>query len=285
MLRIIFIILIGIFLVVFGCSRQDGYNVLARVGNRIISLKEVNDRIAKLPSYYQTLVANNRKKFLDDLIVEELFYEEAVRDGLHREKETQDVIKEAKKKILIARLIKKEVEDRIVIDADAARGYYEDHKDEFRTHDMYRASHILLADQQEAEAALREINSASGNFEETARAKTLDATSSRGGDIGFFARGQLVPEFEALCLKMNVGDPCRIVKTQFGYHIVKLTDKRPSSTEEFEKVRGPIEDRLKREKRKELFNKLVSGLKEKYKVRIEEEVYKLLDEEPKSDAE
>ncbi len=281
MMRIILTLTIGLFLLAFGCARSDGNSVLAKVGNRVISLQEVTSRISKLPSYYQTLVANNKKRFLDDLIVEELFYEEAIRDGLHRERETQDVIKEAKKKILIARLIKKEVEDRIAVGADAALGYYNGHKDEFKTQEMYRASHILVASAQEAEEILKEINAMGWNFEETARAKSLDATAKRGGDIGFFTRGQLVPEFEAACLKLNVNDPCGIVKTQFGYHVIKLTDKKPAAAEEFGKVRGAIEDRLKRQTRKELFNKLVASLKEKYRVRIEADVYKLLGEEPK----
>ena len=255
-----------------GCAKSADDKVIAHVGNKVISLREVNDRIAKLPAYYKTTVSRNKKRFLDDLIVEEMFYEEAVRDGLYRDRETQDVIKEARKKIIIARLIKKEVEDKIKIGEGEIKAYYEEHKDEFKAPPMWRASHILVATQQEADEVLNGVNALGWNFEEIAKARSQDATASRGGDIGFFRKGQLVPEFEEACLKMNAGDPCQIVKTQFGYHVIKLTDTRPARTEEYDQVKGAIEDHLKRLKRKDLFNKLIDDLKDKYKVRIDESV-------------
>ncbi len=266
---------------VSGCAKKDDTAVLAMVGDRVISSREFTSRIAKLPSYYQTVVARNREKFLDDLIVEEIFYEEAVRTGLTRDRETQDVIKEAKKKILIARLLKKEVEDKIRIDESEARKYYEEHKDEFKSPEMWRASHILVATEAEAQEIQNGIAALGWDFEEMAKARSRDATAKRGGDIGMFTKGQLVPEFEEACMKLEVGSPCEIVKTQFGYHVIKVTEKVPTMAEEFGKVRSSIEDQLRRARRKILFNELIANLKKKYNVKVETDALKEMAEKSK----
>ena len=273
------IIFILVSTLAFGCARQEAKGVLARVGDRVITLEEFNSRLRKIPQYYQAIVSRNKKKFLDDLIVEEIFYDEAVRSGLHRDRETQDVIKEAKKKILIAKLIQERVEAKVSVDEKTLREYYDGHRDEFRAPEMTRASHILVASQEEAEDLLKKINSNELDFEEAARSKSLDATAKRGGDVGYFTKGQIVPEFEEACLALKAGDPCQIVKTQFGYHVIKVTDRKPERVEEFETVKSAIKDRLKREKRKELFNKLISDLKDKYRVKVEDGVYETLGEE------
>lgn len=271
MKNIIIYVVTACLCVSLGCARREDDKVLVRVGNRVISLREAKEKMARLPAYYQTIVSRDKKKFLDDLIAEELFYEEAVRQDLLKDKETQDVIREAKKKIVIAKLIKKEVEDKVRVDDDAVKKYYEEHKGEFMSPEMWRASHVLVASGEEAQEIAKGINSGALKFEEVAGSRSLDATAKRGGDIGYFAKGQLVPEFEEACFSLNVGDPCQIVRTQFGYHVIKLTDRRPGKAEELEKVRAAIIDRLRRNAKKDLFGEFISNLREKYKVEVEED--------------
>jgi peptidyl-prolyl cis-trans isomerase C len=229
-----------------------------------------------MPSYYQNIVDRNKKRFLDEMIVETMFYEEAVRKGIGRDHEIKEIIKEAEKKILIAKLIKSEVEDKIEVKDDEVRNFYEAHKDDFKTPELWRASHILVATEEEAKS-IRDDISKGASFEELARTRSMDATASRGGDIGYFRQGQLVPDFEKACLELKTGDLSDIVHTQFGYHVIKLTDKKEPAAEAFEKVRQKIEDELKKKKRSELFDNLVLKLKEKYNVHIEEDVFKSLE--------
>lgn len=261
-----------------GCGNKPSGDdrVLAKVSNRFVTLKEFKSRIAKMPSYYQNIVEKNRKRYLDELIVEMLFYEEAIRDGLDRDKEVQDVINEAKKKILIAKLIKNEVEDKIKISDQEMEQFYENNKDKFQSPPMRRASHILVATEKDARDVLDEL-SKGAKFEDLAMARSMDATASRGGDVGYFRSGQVVPEFEKVCLKLNVGEVSDVVHTQFGYHVIKLTDIKEAASEDYEEVKGTIEGELKKQKRRELFDKLVLNLKGKYGVEIKEDVFETLD--------
>ena len=266
------ILILGI--TVFGCAKkQDANNkVLARVSNSVITEKDLKAKIAKMPPYYQSIVAKNPKRYIEDQIVEMLCYEEGVRKGIDRDKEVKEVVNEAKKKIVMAKLIKNEVEDKIVLTDAQIKKYYEDHKDEFKTPEMWRASHILVADEKEAKALLDDL-AKGAKFEDLAKAHSIDATASRGGDVGFFRTGQLVPEFEKAALKLKVGETGDIVRTQFGYHIIKLTDKRESGVKSYEDSKSAIETELKKEKRIELFNAFVLKLKNKYGVAVNESAF------------
>jgi peptidyl-prolyl cis-trans isomerase C len=246
------------------CSRKPTTDdrVLARVSSKVITVNDFNSKIARMPGYYRNFVEKNKKKYLDDLIVEKLFYEEAVRRGIDRDKETKEVIDDAKKKIIIAGLIKTEVDNKAVVTKDEMRKFYEAHKDEFKTPAMWRASHILVNDEKEANQILDEL-AKGASFEDLARARSTDATASRGG--------------EKACMNLNVGQTSGIVRIQFGYHIIKLTDKREAGIQSFEEAAPAIENELKRRKRSELFNNLVLSLKDKYGVEIKEDIFESLE--------
>jgi peptidyl-prolyl cis-trans isomerase C len=129
----------------------------------------------------------------------------------------------------------------------------------------------LVADEKDAKSILDDL-ARGGSFEELAKAHSIDATASRGGDVGFFREGQLVPDFEKAALKLEVGQTSGTVQTQFGYHIIKLTDKKEPGAKSYEEVKRAIEANLKKEKRTALFNALVLNLKNKYGVEVNEDV-------------
>ena len=260
-------------LILSGCGSRTSSDdrTLAKVSDSVITVKEFSSKIDKLPPYYKKLVEQNRARYLEDMIMEKLFYEAAVRKGIDRDKEVQEVVNEAKKKIVIAKLIESEVEKKVQISEEEMRKYYDEHKAEFKTPELWRASHILVATDKEAGDILDAL-AKGAKFEDLAKEKSMDATSSRGGDIGFFRAGQLVPDFEKAALKLNMGQTSDVIHTQFCYHVIKLTDKREPGAEDFEKARGKIESELKKKKRAELFDKLVTDLKNKYGVFIDEEI-------------
>jgi len=284
--RIFFImLLLGIALGLYACARKasDDDRVIARVSNKFITIKNFKSKIAKIPPYYRNVVEKNKKRYLDEVIIEMLFYEEAVRKGIGRDREIREVIDQAKKKIIIAKLIKDEVEDKVSAVDDEMRKYYEAHRDEFKTPELWRASHILVASEKEAKDILDEL-AKGANFEELAKARSTDATASRGGDVGYFREGQVIPDFEKACMKLKVGETSDIVKTQFGYHIIKLTDKKESGVQSYEEARRSIENELKRKKRSELFNKLVLSLKDKYGVEVKEDVFESMEKSHKENS-
>jgi Parvulin-like peptidyl-prolyl isomerase len=264
--------------VLSGCARESSPDdrALVTVAYKPISIKDFKIKFSKLPKYYQAVAEKNKRNLLDDMIVESLFLEDAVRKGIDKDKEIKDILIEARKKIIIAKFVKTEVDDKVKISEDEMKAYYEEHKDEFKAPEMWRASHILVASEGEAKDILTDLSKGS-IFEDIARAKSIDATSARGGDVGYFRKGQVVPEFENTCLGLSVGQTSAIVHTQFGYHIIKLTDKKDEAIEPYESAKQKIENALKLKKRDELFEKLVSSLKEKYRVRIDDDAMKNLE--------
>jgi peptidyl-prolyl cis-trans isomerase C len=128
---------------------------------------------------------------------------------------------------------------------------------------------VLVPTSEEAKEILQELNSGA-NFEEIAGSRSKDATASRGGDVGYFRAGQLVPDFEKAAIGLNVGQLSDVVHTKFGYHIIKLTDKKESAMQPYEEAKPLIENELKKKNKADMFYELIMTLKKKYGVYIDE---------------
>jgi len=265
-------------LALMGCGNKGG-DVLARINDKVMTLGEFNQRIERLPKHYRDIITGQKKKFLDELIKEELLHEEALKLGIGKDEETREVIEEAKRKIIISRLIKNEVDDKVSVSDEEIKSYYDGRSEEFMLPERWRASHILVDTLDEAEEIKERLNQGAA-FEELARERSIDTTAKREGDVGYFSKGQLVREFEDTCFALEVGEISDIVKTKFGYHIIKLTERKSPELQEFEKVEGLIKKELSREKRQGLLDKLIKGLEDKAKVTVHEE---LIDDEPREE--
>lgn len=244
-------------------------DVVATVGNETITLQEVDDRIAKMPAYYQNMLKDRKRELVEDLVLEKLFYKEAMTRGLQNDKEVKELLQEAQRKIVISKLIKDDIESKSTVSDKEVQEYYDTHKEEFAIPERWRASHILVKTQEEAKSVLDELSKGK-TFEELAKEKSQDSSAKNGGDLGYFAKGQMVPEFEEAVLKLEVGQTSGVVKTQFGYHIIKLTDKKPPEAQEFKDASPRIKNELTMKKRREAFDKLVGTLKARTKTSINE---------------
>ncbi len=245
-----------------GCGKESQHKtgVLAQVGDEVITVGDFEEKIARLPDNLRPLAENNKEAFLDNLVAEILLYNEALDKGVADNKETKELLVEARRKIMMARLVKEEVEDKINVSERDMKSYYDERKDDFMSPEMYRASHILVRSMEEAVKIADKLN-AGALFEELAKTHSMDVTNTRGGDVGFFSTGQMVPEFEDACVRLNVGEVSGPVKTQFGYHIVKLTDKKAPQPVEYDKVKQRIDMMIRTEKRRELLDQLLTRLK------------------------
>jgi len=271
----IIVVLVLVFL--SGCGKEKEA-ILAKIDDDVVTLNEFNKRISKLPEQYQQAVAKDKTRLLEDLVIELLFYKEAIRRGIDKQSDTKEVLREARKKILMAKFIEEEVEKTTSVNDAEVRDYYEENKDKFIEPEKFRASHILVKTEEKAQELL-DILSTGKDFEEVASTESMDITNKRGGDIGYFRKGQLVPEFEQACMKLEIGQVSPIVKTSFGYHIIKLTDKVPTSTKTFEEVKEKIASELLMVKRKEKFNKVIRDLKNKAYIEINYELIQDDDED------
>lgn len=267
-----------------GCAKKPSGDdkVLAMVSSQPITLKQFNAKIAKLPPYYKAIIERNRKIYLDDMIIERLFYEEAVRKGVNTDPEVVDLVNEAKRKIIISKYIQNEIDRKVKVSDLEMKEFYDSNRDDYMTPELWRASHILVSSEAQAQALRGDVEKGA-SFEELAKKYSIDATANRGGDIGYFRVGQLIPAFEKACLKLQSGEVSDVVHTQFGYHLIKLTDRREPAAESFEKVRPAIEGELRKKKREEAMNALVLDLKSRYNVIVEDDVFQTAMQGPQAD--
>jgi peptidyl-prolyl cis-trans isomerase C len=123
-----------------------------------------------------------------------------------------------------------------------------------------RARHILVETEDEAKALLDQIKGGA-DFATLAKEKSKDPGAAEGGDLGYFTKDQMVPEFAEVAFKMYPGQLSNPVKTQFGWHIIKVEDKRTKQPPEFEKVKDQIEAYLARKSQSEFISKLRQSAK------------------------
>ncbi|MEG0711910.1 MAG: peptidylprolyl isomerase, partial [Niameybacter sp.] len=145
--------------------------------------------------------------------------------------------------------------------------YFNNHKDTFRAAATARAQHILVDSKEKAEEILAEIN-AGLTFEDAAKQYSSCPSSERGGDLGEFGRGQMVPEFENAVFSMEVDEVSAPVQTQFGYHIIKLVSINSGAEPEFEATKDQVKQFLMSAKHNDIYTAKQAELKAKYTVEM-----------------
>jgi len=160
-----------------------------------------------------------------------------------------------------------------------AKDFYEKNPDKFKQDEQVRASHILVrvdpnADAKTKARAKSEIDSvlkqlkSGGDFAKLAQQHSQDGSAAQGGDLGYFPKGQMVPEFDQVAFSLPVGQLSGIVTTQFGYHILKVTDKKPARTVPYEEALPQIKQYLEQQKKQQTADAFIDGLKKKSKIEI-----------------
>lgn len=262
----------------------DRAAVLAEVNGIKITMGDFQDEIATMPAQYQGVVNANKKKFLDELILQELLVKEAVAKGVDKDKEVTDLIEKFKKRVVAQKMIQNAIEGITVTDEEVKK-YYDEHKDEFKESEQVKASHILIkvdenageeadkAAKAKADELLKKVKGGE-DFAAVAKEKSECPSASRGGDLGFFQKGMMVPEFEEVAFKLNPGEISEVVKTKFGYHIIMVSEKQPEKQLGFDEVKEEINQKLKNEKMRTALTSYTDGLKAKASIKINEDLLK-----------
>ena len=173
------------------------------------------------------------------------------------------------KKELAIQIWQKKLLDSIKIPEKELKAYYNANKEEFNEKETVHARHILVKTEAEAKKIIAELKPLSGQklktkFEELARTESTGPSGPKGGDLGYFAQGQMVPAFNDKVFSMKTGTiTLAPVKTQFGYHIIYLEDKKKATIRKFAEVKPFIEQRLKMEKFKTEMKEKMDTLQKK----------------------
>ena len=189
----------------------------------------------------------------------------------------EDVREQIQHGLAIRELIDQKVANKIVITDEETKAYYDANLQFFNQPEEVKASHILIkveptADDATKAAARKKIEDLQqklkdgGDFAELAKENSEGPSNTRGGDLGYFKRGQMVKPFEDAAYSMKIDEVSDLVETRFGYHLIKVYDKKPEQTLAYAEVKDKIAQRLKQEKVEKDATRYVEDLKKGAKI-------------------
>jgi len=220
--------------------------------------EQVNDRLSKI-----------KQRFKGDAEFKEM---------LTKMKFTEPQIKiQLKEDLAIQTLIDKQVVEKITVTEQDAQAYYDTHPEAFKQPEQLKASHILVKvdpkdDPAKKAELLKKIESvqeklkSGGDFAALAKEFSDCPSKEKGGDLGYFAKGQMVKPFEDAALALKPGETSGIVETQFGYHIIKLVEIKPEGIMPYAEVKDQLSQYLKQEKIKAELDSYLAGLEKLSKI-------------------
>jgi peptidyl-prolyl cis-trans isomerase C len=229
--------------------------LVATVDGAMIRRSDVQDFQRNLPPQYQQLPLEMLfPTLLDRLIDSKLIYEAGVKQKLEADEEVKRRLQQYEERLVqeiyLTRLIEK------TVTPDALRQRYEKFIKETPAREEISARHILVQTEAEAKDVLAQIQKGA-DFAELARSKSIDPSAkAQGGDLGFFGREEMVPEFSEAAFKLKDGEITKApVKTQFGWHIIKVEARR-TAARSFEDVREKLTNDMSQETMNDLVGKL-----------------------------
>jgi peptidyl-prolyl cis-trans isomerase C len=277
---------LGACLLVGGCGAKGAVagrpDVVARIDGEVITVADLQKRLDGLDPYSRARFSapEQKKKFLENMVRFEVLAREAQNRGYDRDPEVQRALKNQ----MISALLQKEIDDKLkpedVGDAEVAR-YYQEHTAEFRQPEQVRVSQIFTTDQARAEKAavaaraLRGKPDADKAFRDLVAGTSEDEDSkSRGGDLTFFDRESSMypkPVVEAAFRLTEIGEVSPPVRTDNGYHVLVLTQRRPGFTRALPEVSREIRRQILRERRAKKMDELVAEMRQRMKVEVYED--------------
>lgn len=182
-----------------------------------------------------------------------------------------------KQDMMIKQLIDRQIASKVTVSDADTKAFYDANPDLFKAPESVRASHILItvepnaseADKAKARETITGIQKRlqkGEDFAAVAKETSQCPSSAKGGDLDYFARGQMVGPFEEAAFKLKPGETSGIVETQFGYHLIKVTDKKDAGVMSYDEIKGKIEQHLKQQKINQEVGQYLAGLKSKAKI-------------------
>lgn len=252
-----------------GSTSNKDAKVIATVNGSKITSDDFDREVKALPEYIRAMAETpqGKKEMIDTLVMRELIMQQAAKDGVDKSKEVEEKLAELRKRIVVDTYLKKKVETESKISDEELKKFYDQNLDKFKSGEQIRASHILVKSEQEAQAVLDQLKKG-GTFEELAKTKSADTSAAKGGDLGWFCKGNMVPAFEKAAFGLKEGQLSGIVKSDFGYHIIKLTGKRAAGTRSLDEVKEQIKAAIMPQKQQQVFMKLKEDLKKGAKIEL-----------------
>lgn len=242
---------------------EDMYSVLyQRFGKDVIE-KLISDRVVVNKAKAENVVISDAELDAEIERIKKSYPSEV--GFANRLKEAGLTITDVKKDLLSTLYLRKLLEKTNPITEDALKKYFEKNKSSFNTPEQRRASHILVKTKKEAQAVKKRLDKGE-DFAKVAKEKSIDPSGQNGGDLGRFGRGQMVPRFEEAAFTLEVNKISGIIETEFGFHIIKVTEKITAQSFTFEQKKVEVREALRQQLVQEKSLEYVEKLKREAKI-------------------
>lgn len=224
-------------------SPSKDYTII-KLGNEQIKNSEVLDIWKGLfpggaAPDFNTFDENIRQNVLRGVISERILYQQAVKEGFDKSEEVKKRLAALEKQVVLQSYMEKKA--ATLVSDNELRAAYAEKIAGLKGEEEVKASHILVSTEAEAKDVIKQLAKKGASFEKIAKEKSTDKGSgSNGGDLGWFTKEKMVPEFADAAFKLKKGETSEPVKTAFGWHIIKLEDRRPVTVPTFEEQKESL---------------------------------------------
>lgn len=248
---------------------QDS-EVVAKIGDHEITRQQLEQAAQDMAQQFSSVPENERlARVLDGLIDINVLARRAQEGGLDQDTELKNRIDLLRKRALHNGFFAREIQSKVSDEDIKAR--YEAEFAKAKPQQEVNARHILVKTEDEAKAVIKELEGGA-DFSELAKSKSTGPSGPKGGELGFFGKGRMVPEFEAAAFVLKAGEFTKEpVKTQFGYHVIKVEEVRDAPLPTFESTKEQFRQLLLTE----AYAKAVKAARETYKVEVLDKGLKL----------
>lgn len=242
---------------------------LANIGGKQLTDTDLKGKLGGLPPVQKDFLNKDeraRARLVENFVMEELFVQEAEKSGITKNPEFVQEMENQRRQLLARAFLKDKVESQL--SPKSVRSYFDKNKTQYRT-DEVRALHILTKTKAEADEVYKKAKDTKSDddFKQLAKKFSTDPSVAQNmGDLGFFSRSRMIPEFANAAFKMKKGEISQPVQTPFGFHVIKVVETKQGQDADFDSV----EPRVKNDLRGEMTTKLVEDLKKSRNVKINE---------------
>jgi parvulin-like peptidyl-prolyl isomerase len=250
---------------------QIKQKIYATVNGEAITSTDVAVILRNPSLDFETLPKTTQDQVINGLIERKLLSNEAIKSGVMKDKDYKIALEKVKSDLALEYWMQKEFKKIKISDKDA-KAYYKANEANFAQPESAKARHILVADKKTAQTIIKTLDGTKdklSKFIELAKTKSTGPSGKNGGDLGWFDAKKMVPEFSEATFKLKVGNYTKSpVKTQFGYHIIFLEDKKGGTTVKFADMKDNIKQQLAGEKFKTVVKKITTKAKKTAKIII-----------------
>lgn len=224
-------------------SASSSQEVLAVVNGKELTKLHFDLLIQQYRPEAKQWAQTNKGQAMRQLVLQEILAQEGQRLHLDQDREVQVLVQLQNSNILARSVVRKYIDEKSGVTDNTIRQYYDTHQGDYNTEEQITASHILVQTEAEAREVLKELKQGK-DFAEVAKAKSIGPSAPNGGSLGTFGRGRMVPDFEEAAFALKAGEISEPVQTQFGHHIIKVTERLEPHVKPFDEVKEDIRETL-----------------------------------------